>query len=203
MVLAVLCRRRAVSASRSLLRLRARESDTNRASGSQRVEPPKRQLMVCCPLSCSLLLDGASTRSAVQCASAHAGTCPCGTGRAGTSDTRMGTAGRAQRIDASEYAHKVRSILEKEYATHPSDQMNTLLAKAILADSAASMAPRRNIQAGSPLEGVIIFLCIMALGELPLRCSTCCALPTVVTRPSLSARPPAHPHRQESMRSSE
>jgi hypothetical protein len=136
------------------------------------VEPPKRQLMVCCPLSCSLLLDGASTRSAVQCASAHAGTCPCGTGRAGTSDTRMGTAGRAQRIDASEYAHKVRSILEKEYATHPSDQMNTLLAKAILADSAASMAPRRNIQAGSPLEGVIIFLCIMALGELPLRCST-------------------------------
>ena len=47
-----------------------------------------------------------------------------------------------QAIDADEYAHKVRSILEKEYATHPSDQMNSLLQKAILAETAASMAVR-------------------------------------------------------------
>jgi hypothetical protein len=47
-----------------------------------------------------------------------------------------------QAIDADEYAHKVRSILEKEYATHPSEQMNSLLQKAILAETAASMAVR-------------------------------------------------------------
>jgi len=88
--------------------------------------------------------------------------------RSGPDTTATPCADALKAIDADEYAHKVRSILEKEYATHPSDQMNSLLQKAILAETAASMAPMADVSEGSPLEGIFIFFCVLLLGAAML-----------------------------------
>ena len=91
-----------------------------------------------------------------------------------------------QAIDADEYAHKVRSILEKEYATHPSDQMNSLLQKAILAETAASMAvrtlPLALLHCPCPLSIVPVLHCLALPSPVLVKKKTTACVPGLRSR---------------------